>query len=579
MRVRRFGGPGAGWASIQRMNPSHAPHPLAPWVRRLFGQPGLERLQSDHARLRAEADALRLAASQSARREAKQRRMLDDAGTGVLVIDRFARIVYGNRRIAQWLGVPVDSLAGRSILESLPAGERPAMLDALASQRRGVATTHDGHLLGAGEGTAEAAEAAGAADRKGSGATPRPVRFENSPVHEDDGVGGMLTLVTDLRDREAAASASRVHEAELQRRLDAQLASLRALETQCANLQALTRRQSADQATLQAMNAMLQSCTTPIEGASVVARFAQTLFDADAGSIFLATDDATSGTGNATGMQLLHGWGPPAESDETIGPDDCWALRRGAPYPLSDEQASLRCRHLRLGEGRHTACLPLVAQGRQVGLINLRAVKPPIARGATEDLHGLANAQLFATIAAQFCLNLKLRVGLEQQALRDPLTGLFNRRYFAEQLNIEFQRALRTKAPLALLMVDIDHFKRINDRFGHDTGDRVLRDVGDVLSHGARAGDIVCRWGGEEFLILMPGSGATIARRRADEIRQRVKDRIEIVGGTRIGVSIGVAVCPDHARDPDGLVEVGERAMLAAKGAGRNRVTLAVAGI
>ena len=111
---------------------------------------------------------------------------------------------------------------------------------------------------------------------------------------------------------------------------------------------------------------------------------------------------------------------------------------------------------------------------------------------------------------------------------------------------------------------------------GVKTGDRKRRTV---LAQGARAGDIVCRWGGEEFLILMPGSGGTIAKRRADEIRQRVKDRVEIVGGNRVGVSIGVAACPDHARDPDGLIEVSDRALLAAKGAGRNRVTLAVAGI
>ncbi|MGE0314592.1 MAG: diguanylate cyclase [Lautropia sp.] len=563
------------------MSSSHAPHPFAPWTRRLFGHAGHDRLQAEHDRLLAEVQALRLLASQAAQREADQRRMLDDAGVGVLVIDRFARIAFGNQRVAQWLGVPAASLAGRSILDLLPAGERAAMLDALASQRRGVATSHAGHLLGT-AGTAGAGDAGDAQRPAGAGAlapaAPIAVRFDNSPVRSHDGVGGMLTLVTDLREHDAASTASSRREAELQRRIDAQIVSTRALESRCASLQALSRRQGADQATLQAMNAMLQSCTTPIEGASVVARFAQSLFDADAGSILLADDDRAAGTGTG-GMHLLHGWGPPGESDENLAADDCWALRSGAPYPLSDEQASLRCRHLRLGEGRHAMCLPLVAQGRNVGMINLRAGRPPIRRAPGEDLHGLATAQLFATIAAQYCLNLKLRAGLEQQALRDPLTGLFNRRYFNEQLNIEFQRALRAKSPLALLMVDVDHFKRVNDRFGHDTGDRVLRDVAEVLSHGARAGDIVCRWGGEEFLILMPGSGGATARRRADEIRQRVKDRIEIVGGTRVGVSIGVAVCPDHARDPDGLIEVSERALLAAKGAGRNRVTLAVAGI
>jgi len=105
----------------------------------------------------------------------------------------------------------------------------------------------------------------------------------------------------------------------------------------------------------------------------------------------------------------------------------------------------------------------------------------------------------------------------------------------------------------------------------------VLRMVSDILQQNARSGDIVCRWGGEEFLILMPGSNATAAKRRADEIRSRVNDQIEIVGGTRVSVSIGVASFPDHASDPDGLIDVSDRALYAAKGAGRNRVTVAVA--
>ena len=546
------------------MNTLIASLSLTPLSRRLFGQPANDQLRDENARLATEIETLRQAAAHAAQRDAGQQRMLDEANLGLLVIDRFARIVFGNRRIAQMLGVSGASLAGRSLLDSLPAGERAPMLDALASQRRGIASVHDGHLVGA-------SGALGTRD-----ATLLPVRFASSPIRDQDEAGGMLLLVTDLSEQDAALETIRSRGEELQRRLDTQLASTRELEARLSMLQSLSRRQIADHSTLQAMNAMLQACATPIEGASVIARFAQTLFQADAGSIFI---EAPGATGDTSTMQQLHAWGPPSESDESVTSVECWALRRGAPYPLSDEQAALRCRHLRLGEGRHSLCLPLIAQGRNVGMINLRAVKALIARGDDEDLHGLASAQLFATIAAQYCLNLNLRVSLEQQSLRDPLTGLFNRRYFSEQLSIEFQRAGRAKAPLALLMVDIDHFKRINDRFGHDTGDRVLRDVAEVLAQGSRAGDIVCRWGGEEFLVLMPGSSGSIAKRRADEIRQRVKDRVEIVGGTRVGVSIGVAACPDHARDPDGLIEVSDRALLAAKGAGRNRVTLAVAGI
>ena len=315
---------------------------------------------------------------------------------------------------------------------------------------------------------------------------------------------------------------------------------------------------------------MLQSCTSPAEAARVAGDFAVKLFDADAGTSYTLNQETC-------GFTALHGSGATSESAEQIVIDDCWALRQNKPYPHSINQFTLRCNHLRLGPSRNTCCLPMSAHGQIAGLINLRRAAPFM----TADLESSADfekiAQLFAANIAQFLANLALRRSLEQQSLRDPLTNLFNRRYFNEQLAIEFERANRSRAPLALQMVDIDHFKRINDRFGHDAGDRVLRMVSDILAQNARSGDIVCRWGGEEFLILMPGSNAAAAKRRADEIRSRINDQIEIVGGTRVSVSIGVASYPEHASDPDGLIEVSDRALYAAKGAGRNRVTVAVA--
>jgi diguanylate cyclase (GGDEF)-like protein len=327
---------------------------------------------------------------------------------------------------------------------------------------------------------------------------------------------------------------------------------------------------------LQAMGEMLQACTSPLEGARVASQFAQTLFDADAGTIFVVEDGDDP---RRPVYRALYQWGPPSECDDHMHAEDCWALRKAKPYPLSDEEEGLRCQHLRLNPTRHGLCLPLNAQGRVLGLINLRGVNRLLHDSSEHGDHQLKLAQMFASKTAQFLANLTLRQRLEEQSLRDPLTGLFNRRYFSEQLNIEFQRALRAKTPLAALMIDVDHFKRINDRFGHETGDRVLKAIAEVLQQNARAGDIVCRWGGEEFVILMPGSNGQAARRRADEIRNRIKDQIDVIGGARVSVSIGVAAYPEHACDPDGLIEVSDRALYAAKGAGRNRVTVAVAGV
>jgi diguanylate cyclase (GGDEF)-like protein len=383
-------------------------------------------------------------------------------------------------------------------------------------------------------------------------------------------VASILGVVTDLSEQMMAHEQLQNLAADLEDRVTQRTQAYRETAAQLAATLEIARFQSRNYGLLQEMADMLQSCSTSFEAARVAGEFAVRLFDADAGTIY--TRDHETGT-----FSVLHSWGASNESAEQVVIDDCWAMRQNKLYPSSVNQFTLRCNHLRLGPSRNTCCLPMSANGQASGLINLRRGAPFVSLDVEASAEFEKVAQLFTANITQFLSNLALRRSLEQQSLRDPLTNLFNRRYFNEQLAIEFERANRSRAPLALQMVDIDHFKRINDRFGHEAGDRVLRMVSDVLAQNARSGDIVCRWGGEEFLILMPGSNAAAAKRRADEIRSRINDQIEIVGGTRVSVSIGVASYPEHASDPDGLIDVSDRALYAAKGAGRNRVTVAVA--
>ena len=407
------------------------------------------------------------------------------------------------------------------------------------------------------------------------------VRFTNAPdrtLFDEDrrvisAMFGTTTEVMASRDPDAVEAFSAEAEAlmaELEDRVTQRTQAYRETAAKLAATLEVSRFQSRNYGMLQEMADMLQSCTSPFEAARVAGEFAVNLFDADAGTVYAL--DQESGSFNT-----LHTWGTPSESTEQVIIDDCWALRQNKPYPNSVHQFALRCNHLRLIPSRNAFCLPMHAHGQITGLINLRRTAPFVSQDVEASAELEKVAQLFTANIAQFLSNLALRRKLEQQSLRDPLTNLFNRRYFNEQLAIEFERANRSRTPLALQMVDIDHFKRINDRFGHEAGDRVLRQVSDILAQNARAGDIVCRWGGEEFLILMPGSNAAAAKRRADEIRARINDQIEIVGGTRVSVSIGVASYPEHASDPDSLIDVSDRALYAAKGAGRNRVTVAVA--
>ena len=171
--------------------------------------------------------------------------------------------------------------------------------------------------------------------------------------------------------------------------------------------------------------------------------------------------------------------------------------------------------------------------------------------------------------------NLKLRETLHRQSLCDALTGLYNRRYLEEALAKEVMRSVRSERPLAVLMIDIDHFKQVNDTWGHPLGDRLLADFGAFLLDHVRAEDIACRYGGEEFTLILRDTPREAALARAESIRAQVEQ--DLLADTREGpdrltISIGLAIHPADARDPASLVAEADRALYAAKAAGRNRV-------
>jgi diguanylate cyclase (GGDEF)-like protein len=195
---------------------------------------------------------------------------------------------------------------------------------------------------------------------------------------------------------------------------------------------------------------------------------------------------------------------------------------------------------------------------------------PPVSRG----LHD--RTRLAATAAEHIALalaNLNLRETLRHQAVRDPLTGLFNRRYLEETLERELRRAERRSLPLAVIMLDIDHFKRFNDTFGHDAGDALLPEVGSYLRTHVRPEDIACRYGGEEFTLILPDAPLEPTLRRVDELRQGIA-RLGIAHrGQPLGtvtISMGVAVFPAHGTSPDALLRVADRALYRAKEQGRD---------
>ena len=253
-----------------------------------------------------------------------------------------------------------------------------------------------------------------------------------------------------------------------------------------------------------------------------------------------------------------------------FAPDDCWALRRSQPHPGDDDHTAPVCPHLtQAGDtADHTLCLPLNSQGQVLGVLSLCA--PAVIAPDTRRLAVTAADQLALALA-----NLQLQASLRTQSIRDPLTNLFNRRYLEASLPRELLRAERRKGGLSVLMFDLDHFKRYNDTQGHDAGDALLGAFGALLAQSSRGEDMPCRFGGEEFTLVLTDADHAKARERADAIR---KATAELVVHYRAGtlppatVSIGVASYPEHGATPEALLRMADQALYRAKQLGRNVV-------
>ncbi|HEY2345040.1 MAG TPA: diguanylate cyclase [Xanthomonadaceae bacterium] len=259
-------------------------------------------------------------------------------------------------------------------------------------------------------------------------------------------------------------------------------------------------------------------------------------------------------------------------AESVFQPDDCWALRRGQAYPLDGSKAGFVCAHVQwpnpdFPESRYV-CIPMAAQGEIIGVLTVdgvRAIEPFERRLAMA-----VSEQLALALA-----NLRLQDTLRTQSIRDPLTGLFNRRYLDVSLGRELARATRHNLPLAVLMLDIDHFKRFNDSHGHEAGDALLAHFAEVLKRHTRSEDIACRYGGEEFTIVLHEADETTARQRAEQIRVATSEMSVAhrhVQLEHVTVSIGLALFPGDGRTPEDLLRRADGALYAAKKAGRNRV-------
>lgn len=315
---------------------------------------------------------------------------------------------------------------------------------------------------------------------------------------------------------------------------------------------------------LSEMGDLLQACRSPEEAYAVIARMARQLFPTASGAVCVIQP-------NSNLAEAVSIWGATV-GERLFGPDACWALRRGRVHVVADPEVGLTCRHMQQPQAGASICVPMVAHGEALGLLNLST---PAGDRLSE-----AKQRLALTVAEHVALalaNLRLHERLRSQSIRDPLTNLYNRRYMEESLDREMRRAARGRYPVGIIVLDLDHFKGFNDAFGHEAGDALLREVGGVLQRSIRGEDIACRQGGEEFALILPEASLADAARRAEQLRDAIRAlnvqyRRQSLGP--ITVSLGVAIFPDHGPTAEAVLRAADTALYQAKDWGRDRVAV-----
>lgn len=316
---------------------------------------------------------------------------------------------------------------------------------------------------------------------------------------------------------------------------------------------------------------LLLSCKNLKEAYSVIDMMANRLFlesdrDADISGGLAIYNMATHN------LELVGQGGTRLLLEETFSLDDCWALREGREYLVDDPKKNVICNHFKKPPPGGYICIPLIVRNEVIGLFS-QNVSAGIA--LTTSQRQLANS--FAAVVKVSLANLKLNAALNESSIRDSLTGLYNRRYLDEALARELMRAKRLNHDVFVAMLDLDHFKQFNTIAGHEAGDEVLKFIGKLLLTNFRGNDLACRFGGEEFVIILVDTDFDSAVQRMKTVCAEVK-KAKVVYHNQVlppvTISIGVAQAPLHGETVDAIIRAADEAMYDAKQAGRNRVAI-----
>ena len=318
-----------------------------------------------------------------------------------------------------------------------------------------------------------------------------------------------------------------------------------------------------------AMTDILQSAEDHADAGAVLKATSLRLLPHEAGALYVFNNSRDR-------LDLAVSWTPPesnvSEFDppEALVPDNCWALKRGKMHINNPSAGTLCCSH-HLGS-KATLEVPMIARGTVYGLLMVASNADDPAANVKEV------ARISRALADTMSLalsNIALREKLRTQSLRDPLTGLYNRRYMEDALDRYLSMAERSGDSTSVIMIDLDHFKKLNDEHGHAKGDAVLRDAAVQLVGALRPADVVARYGGEELLVILPACPIEDALLKAEMLRSRIESLSEM-HGCAISASFGVACVPETSGKAD-LIAMADAALYEAKSAGRNCVRAAEA--
>ena len=325
---------------------------------------------------------------------------------------------------------------------------------------------------------------------------------------------------------------------------------------------------------LNKLNNALQRCKTPEETYPVIVGICQELFPESSGSLSVMNKEKTS-------FQEAAFWGSPPDSIRTFGADDFWIFDHASTKIIDHPETEELSTYIGYSFDQQSLCIPVKDSGEILAILSIDLTLCRRAYSEEEyakkmDAIRLALNSVVEQYVVSF-VNLNLRARLRQESILDPLTGLYNRRHMEISLSRETRRAQRHNTPLGIMMLDVDHFKRLNDTYSHEAGDVVLKELGSLLLRHIRAEDIACRYGGEEFLLILPEATLPDIRQRAEEIRIMAKElqiryRQDMLHFT---ISVGIAALPEHGFQANEIIHAADIALYQAKSHGRDRVEIA----